>query len=594
MSFPPAPPSPPPCCPICKEGPDANASCPLQPDWGDEHRMGYLMSAGLDPSTDADKLAFWSAAVKHYCEQATEISIDLDRLRRTLSRNGNTALGLEGALQAMATRGEMLPRRKVLLSETPSTWSGWLLNVLVVRPARAAFASVRLSSEGSAPPLDGAEPYVFRDVLEDLAACVAEYCSAAEDDSQMLVLTADPSAATAIARNGAASSSAASGSRSVRTFLTRVGEAVGSSSTSNAVRAPAAGERHSAAAAHLRSISEADAGALAAYMVATRRAARAGRVVKFGGRAAGAAATSAAVKAGLQISEADQHMLFLRCTVDKLRTEAERLQAQADAAAADALREKRTGHAAMALLHMRRRKRANDLLMLRLDCLTNLEHCLEKVEGMRVDKQVLEAQELAARAMRAFREQHHLTAERVDDAIFDMAEELEAADAFGTALGDAGRAAEERAGIFAGGGAREVDDALAAELVALEAEVAAERPVAAMGATAAVTVVAAARTATAASVAEAAAAAETAETAETQTAVAIEWAAVPEQIQTAEVPASAGAPATPAVPGPFTAGLAAGSGRPLVDLTGQEGLAAPSASRAAARAMGLNRVALPV
>ncbi|CAM9625032.1 unnamed protein product, partial [Ectocarpus sp. 13 AM-2016] len=104
----------------------------------------------------------------------------------------------------------------------------------------------------------------------------------------------------------------------------------------------------------------------------------------------------------------------------------------------DALMENRRGQKRAALVHLRRMKQYQAARDKRLSSLLTLETALDQVKQLRLDKQVLEAHEAATSALKTCRETQGLTAERVEDTLDALAEEMAEAEAVGAALGQEG------------------------------------------------------------------------------------------------------------------------------------------------------------
>ncbi|CAM9340362.1 unnamed protein product [Discosporangium mesarthrocarpum] len=402
-------------CPVCsREQPSSD--CPIASHWMNEDRMDFLTSKVSPDEADAlaDMSGFWTSAVTHAFEEARTLSVDLGVLSKTtLAWHGATCSGLTSALCAMISNGDLIPADQVITG-----LASRLMRALVIKPALYGLSFVWTS--GGDEVLAG--EYVHRQVLEGVAKKLSKFCQDLPEKERTVVISSSSNshcslehlcrqaaAATVPPPGGTANDGA---TNHMSTSLRRGGVAI------------------------LGAISGSDLELLVDYMVQTRRALREGRVVKFlggrEGRVLGAGSTVA------RITEGDKDLLLVRCTVANLEGEVMQLQARMAICLQEALRAKGQGQKQVAAMHMRRRKALEGALSSRAGSLAKLDHVLEKVASLGVDKQVLEAHEVATRALRNFREESNLSVERVEDAIDNLAEEMESLEAVGSTLGQLG------------------------------------------------------------------------------------------------------------------------------------------------------------
>eukprot|EP00611_Tribonema_gayanum_P001719 TRINITY_DN1126_c0_g1_i3.p1 TRINITY_DN1126_c0_g1~~TRINITY_DN1126_c0_g1_i3.p1 ORF type:complete len:402 (-),score=44.74 TRINITY_DN1126_c0_g1_i3:2422-3627(-) len=355
-------------CPVCGA---QNPPCPLFPDWSDADRMEYLVSAGDAP----DKQAFWRRAVKHLCSEAGVALLDQETLSSKLCYKGAQPMTLQQALGALHQEGV----------------------------------------DGNARPHDATRALVYIPLLEQAAQVLAVHCSQFTDLERVVLLPDQARlAGTAAAQEctflGVCEGAARAGNEKGHG---RSNMDMAAHSLLHRISAPGAGDGSSHAWQELW--------LLVGHLEERGIAVRDGLLLKFCTSTPSTAPSNAqrhtpvpsrSSKAAMpQVTQCDKDTLQLRVTVSVLNRRLDQAQEQARKHKAAALVAKKGGDTQRAVLELRRSHLHAALADKARSALLLLEAALAKLEEMMVHKEVLQAQQAAAAALKALREEHGLTVE---------------------------------------------------------------------------------------------------------------------------------------------------------------------------------------
>ncbi|XP_018329836.1 charged multivesicular body protein 7 isoform X1 [Agrilus planipennis] len=121
----------------------------LPPCWNDETRMNVLFapfrSRNANPQDWDSKLAFWRNMIELYCKESKCYKFTLPDLLKVFNRNGRSPGCLEVVINEMFKLNEIKSVSEYL-EETPSkSWTGWATQVLVKKPIKWTFHTVKNS-----------------------------------------------------------------------------------------------------------------------------------------------------------------------------------------------------------------------------------------------------------------------------------------------------------------------------------------------------------------------------------------------------------------------------------------------------------------
>eukprot|EP00611_Tribonema_gayanum_P001718 TRINITY_DN1126_c0_g1_i2.p1 TRINITY_DN1126_c0_g1~~TRINITY_DN1126_c0_g1_i2.p1 ORF type:complete len:435 (-),score=52.08 TRINITY_DN1126_c0_g1_i2:2422-3726(-) len=388
-------------CPVCGA---QNPPCPLFPDWSDADRMEYLVSAGDAP----DKQAFWRRAVKHLCSEAGVALLDQETLSSKLCYKGAQPMTLQQALGALHQEGDLIVQAGAVARSTGAAGSvsatvSWILRGLFVYPVAAA-AQLLLGDYDD----NAAESYEAAQVL-------AVHCSQFTDLERVVLLPDQARlAGTAAAQEctflGVCEGAARAGNEKGHG---RSNMDMAAHSLLHRISAPGAGDGSSHAWQELW--------LLVGHLEERGIAVRDGLLLKFCTSTPSTAPSNAqrhtpvpsrSSKAAMpQVTQCDKDTLQLRVTVSVLNRRLDQAQEQARKHKAAALVAKKGGDTQRAVLELRRSHLHAALADKARSALLLLEAALAKLEEMMVHKEVLQAQQAAAAALKALREEHGLTVE---------------------------------------------------------------------------------------------------------------------------------------------------------------------------------------
>eukprot|EP00611_Tribonema_gayanum_P001717 TRINITY_DN1126_c0_g1_i1.p1 TRINITY_DN1126_c0_g1~~TRINITY_DN1126_c0_g1_i1.p1 ORF type:complete len:518 (-),score=78.50 TRINITY_DN1126_c0_g1_i1:145-1698(-) len=411
-------------CPVCGA---QNPPCPLFPDWSDADRMEYLVSAGDAP----DKQAFWRRAVKHLCSEAGVALLDQETLSSKLCYKGAQPMTLQQALGALHQEGDLIVQAGAVARSTGAAGSvsatvSWILRGLFVYPVAAA-AQLLLGDYDD----NAAESYEAAQVL-------AVHCSQFTDLERVVLLPDQARlAGTAAAQEctflGVCEGAARAGNEKGHG---RSNMDMAAHSLLHRISAPGAGDGSSHAWQELW--------LLVGHLEERGIAVRDGLLLKFCTSTPSTAPSNAqrhtpvpsrSSKAAMpQVTQCDKDTLQLRVTVSVLNRRLDQAQEQARKHKAAALVAKKGGDTQRAVLELRRSHLHAALADKARSALLLLEAALAKLEEMMVHKEVLQAQQAAAAALKALREEHGLTVERVEATADALESEMQLSDEVSQAM----------------------------------------------------------------------------------------------------------------------------------------------------------------
>ncbi|XP_063231773.1 charged multivesicular body protein 7 isoform X2 [Bacillus rossius redtenbacheri] len=119
----------------------------IMPDcWNDDIRMGALFSPfrkrSANPLDWESKLKFWESLIEKWCVCNKRSKISLQLLKKEFQRNGTTPLCLEIVVEEMLKNGTLVLHSDFVKFVPRETWTAWVVDMVVKRPAVWTFSKV--------------------------------------------------------------------------------------------------------------------------------------------------------------------------------------------------------------------------------------------------------------------------------------------------------------------------------------------------------------------------------------------------------------------------------------------------------------------
>jgi Snf7 len=126
----------------------------------------------------------------------------------------------------------------------------------------------------------------------------------------------------------------------------------------------------------------------------------------------------------LSVDHTDRAVIVLRTTLEKLRSQQQRIVGQIEKAQQEALKHHRASNVKLALHEMRRKKRLEEILDSRVRSENQLREVSDGIVGGLTAAQVVSALRDGNLALKGIHRRHDLSAETVDDVMLDIGETL--------------------------------------------------------------------------------------------------------------------------------------------------------------------------